>query len=112
MRLNPIYQDKIADKRILVMDDFITDGYSGEWARTLLLEAGASEVICVGVGKFPRRGQQPFMVQSPRPGVHIDPFGAAHLGTEDFDTVAAAESKTATAQSELLQSFAAFQCWY
>jgi hypothetical protein len=36
------------------MDDFTTQGYSGECARQLLLQAGAGEVVCINVSKYGR----------------------------------------------------------
>jgi phosphoribosylpyrophosphate synthetase len=42
----------IEDKNILVVDDFITQGFTTEWARHLLLNAGAKSVISVAIGAF------------------------------------------------------------
>jgi len=42
----------IIDKTILVVDDFITQGFTTEWARHLLLNAGAKQVITVAIGAF------------------------------------------------------------
>jgi hypothetical protein len=52
MRLNEAYRRKIEQKTVVVLDDFITRGYSMECARNLLLEAGAGDVICVNIGKY------------------------------------------------------------
>jgi hypothetical protein len=54
MQLNPDYRQRVRGQSIVVMDDFTTDGYSGECARLLLLEAGAAEVVCINVGKYGR----------------------------------------------------------
>lgn len=42
----------IENKTILVMDDFITEGFTTEWARNLLFNAGAKNVISVAIGAF------------------------------------------------------------
>jgi len=42
----------IEGKIILVTDDFVTQGFSTEWARNLLYNAGAKEVISVTIGAF------------------------------------------------------------
>ena len=36
----------------MVIDDFITNGYSTECARNLLYAGGASDVISIGIGKY------------------------------------------------------------
>ena len=51
--LNAEYEDKVRNRRVVVLDDFTTTGMSLEWAKTLLLSAGAAEVIMVAVGKYP-----------------------------------------------------------
>ncbi len=105
-------RDQVVGKRVLVLDDFITDGYSGEWARTLLLAAGASEVMCAAVGKFPRKNGQSFAVQVPRPETLITPFQPSALTANDFAALPVGERRTAAAQSDLLRSFTLFQQWY
>ena len=42
----------IEGKNILVVDDFVTQGFSTEWARNLLYNAGAKRVISVTIGAF------------------------------------------------------------
>lgn len=42
----------IKGKTILVIDDFITQGFNTEWARNLLYNAGANKVISVTIGAF------------------------------------------------------------
>lgn len=42
----------IDGKTILMIDDFITEGFSTEWARNLLYNAGARKVISVTIGAF------------------------------------------------------------
>lgn len=49
--LNPDCQRKISDKKILLIDDYVTGGKASEWARQLLYAAGAREVIFVSLGK-------------------------------------------------------------
>ncbi|MDQ6766009.1 MAG: HAD family hydrolase, partial [Verrucomicrobiota bacterium] len=49
------YRKKLANKRVILLDNFLTMGYSTESGRTLLLNAGASEVVVACVGKYGQR---------------------------------------------------------
>ncbi|MDP9470158.1 MAG: HAD hydrolase-like protein [Chloroflexota bacterium] len=51
--LNERHRDRLVDKRIVVIDDFETEGFSLECARNLLLQAGAADVALVAIGKYP-----------------------------------------------------------
>jgi hypothetical protein len=51
IHINP--QAKIVGRSVLVFDDFTTEAYSFETARNFLLNAGATSVICIAVGKYP-----------------------------------------------------------
>lgn len=50
--LNPYYKDKIYGKTVTVLDDYITNGISFESIRNLLINAGASHVNFVAIGRF------------------------------------------------------------
>ena len=50
--VNSAHRLRIPGKRILVFDDFETQGYSSECARNLLLEAGTADVIWVNIAKY------------------------------------------------------------
>lgn len=50
--LNTKRKADIVNRRILIVDDFTTQGYGFETARNLLLNAGAAEVFCISVGKY------------------------------------------------------------
>jgi len=52
IHVNPEHRNKIAGRRILVLDDFTTSGHSLETARRMLMQAGAKEVVCVAFGKY------------------------------------------------------------
>jgi Haloacid dehalogenase-like hydrolase len=52
IRLNPQHRQRIDGKRIRVIDDFITQGFSAECARILLTEGGATEVVVISIGKY------------------------------------------------------------
>lgn len=51
VHVDPAHRSAIRGRRILVLDDYSTKGYSFEWARTLLLEAGAAGVVFVALAK-------------------------------------------------------------
>ncbi|MER5638218.1 phosphoribosyltransferase [Kitasatospora sp. NPDC002227] len=71
VHLNPAHRNTLArGKTVVVFDDFTTEGMSLDWARSLLTEAGATQVIGVTIGKY----RKPYTFFSPRPGVEIDPF--------------------------------------
>lgn len=80
VRINPAYKDKLNGKTIIVFDDFTTAGMSLEWARNLLLRAGAGKVIALTVGKY----RQPYTFYDLRPGISLDPYNVTHLAAEDF----------------------------
>jgi hypoxanthine-guanine phosphoribosyltransferase len=55
MHLNcePKFRSKaIENKTIFIMDDFITEGFTTEWARNLLYNANAKMVITGAIGAF------------------------------------------------------------
>ncbi|HCU9651294.1 TPA: phosphoribosyl transferase [Staphylococcus aureus] len=50
--VNPELVNKIEGEVVCIIDDYITNGYSAEAAKHLLLAAGAKEVIFLAFGKF------------------------------------------------------------
>ena len=52
VQVNEQYKTRIKGKRIVVVDDFTTEGWSLECARNLLYKAGAVEVVCITIGKY------------------------------------------------------------
>ncbi|ROO52742.1 hypothetical protein EDC02_7683 [Micromonospora sp. Llam0] len=74
------YRGKVRDKTVIVFDDFTTTGSSLEWARNLLVSAGARQVIALTIGKYSAR----YSTYDPKPGVLIDPFSLSTLGLYDF----------------------------
>jgi hypothetical protein len=52
IQLNKTYQKRIQRRRILVLDDFTTNGYSLETARTMLLKGGAESVVGMAFAKY------------------------------------------------------------
>lgn len=53
--VNPDLKNKIKEKTICIIDDYITNGYSAEAAKHLLLQAGAKKVVFLALGKFGKR---------------------------------------------------------
>lgn len=53
--VNPTLIKKIKGKVICIIDDYITNGYSAEAAKHLLLVSGAKKVIFISIGKFGRK---------------------------------------------------------
>lgn len=52
LKINPVYDGKLAGKTVAVIDDFLTHGLSFGVSSHLLTQAGAKKVICVAMGKF------------------------------------------------------------
>jgi hypothetical protein len=52
VRLSDAYRGRLKGKRVLLLDNFLTAGYTTEGGRNLLLAAGASDVIVACVGKY------------------------------------------------------------
>ncbi|MFC1926403.1 HAD-IA family hydrolase [Chloroflexota bacterium] len=69
-------QSKMIDgKTILIIDDFITEGFSTEWARNLLYNAGAEKVISVAIGAF----HNSIEVQSIAKGLKWDSYNPVNI---------------------------------
>src|SRR5699024_3484183 len=50
--LNPDLQGKFIGKTVCIIDDYITNGYSAEAAKHILVHSGAKKVIFLSIGKF------------------------------------------------------------
>ena len=79
----PAMNGKIEGKSILVIDDFTTSSFSFEWARNLLLQAGADSVILVAVGKYGNK----YRIYSPKDEVSWDPYSECVLNESDFNII-------------------------
>jgi phosphoribosylpyrophosphate synthetase len=78
VKVNDDYRGRLAGKTVVVFDDFSTTGGSLDWARTLLLAAGAERVIGMTVGKYPG----PY--NHHRPNFAVNPFGESDHTDADF----------------------------
>ena len=65
------YRRSLRDKRVILLDNFLTWGYSTESGRNLLLNAGASEVVVACVGKY---------------GPRINVIASSHEDWDAFET--------------------------
>lgn len=54
IHLHPSYKDALGGKTIVVLDDYTTTGVSFSVASAFLRKAGATKVLAVAMGKFPR----------------------------------------------------------
>lgn len=95
VRLNDDHS--VEGKKILLVDDFITEGHSIEWARNLLLQAGAASVVNVSIAKYGPR----FWSEACKSGSEFDPFSPVHLGMSHFRTI----QHTGTLDGEALRYF-------
>jgi hypothetical protein len=80
IHVNSTHRNKVVGKRVLILDDFTTAGYSLETARRMLLQGGAQKVTCIAIAKFRQRNV----------GTHIthqwDPFQPCTLTEHDIET--------------------------
>lgn len=53
--VNPKLKGKLDGKVVCILDDYITNGYSAEAAKHLLLSAGARKVYFISIGKFGKK---------------------------------------------------------
>lgn len=91
VRVNPQYRNKLNGKTVIVFDDFTTEGKSIEWARILLSNAGAAQVIALTVGKYGSRHTNYALRPSTwkdstsrHPSITIDPYTVSNLTATDF----------------------------
>ena len=101
VHLNEQHRSAVEDKAILVVDDFETEGYSMECARNLLLEAGASEVMCVSISKY----RKPRFLLTPADGYTWDPFVPVTHAPGAFDQRYAHETRNNAALGVIRQSY-------
>lgn len=85
VHVNPNYANTIRtkDRTILVFDDFTTTGRSLDWARNLLLAAGAGRVVLMTVGKYPGPWHK---YHTPLSARTITPFSLKDYAPADFRT--------------------------
>src|SRR5579871_3523815 len=93
IRLNVALRGKLADKVVLLIDDFSTHAHGFETARNFLLNAGVSHVISIAVGKFPSQ----YLAYSPKPGVQWDSYAAINLTQDSFITTSVEETRNQAA---------------
>lgn len=101
VHVNPLYRERIQRKRVLVVDDFSTKGYSFECARNLLLHAGAGSVLGVCFARY----HSDYVIQSPRKGLSFDPWTPCNFAVGDF-TEAAVVGTLATGMTDDVQRLA------
>lgn len=65
---------KVKGKRVLVIDDFCTEGYSLEAARNIYYAAGAEAVFLFAFGKYGEQQGNRYTVFSPKNDTTVHPF--------------------------------------
>lgn len=101
LHLNPEHWRKVAEKRVLVIDDYCTRGHSFECARQLLYRGGAEAVTCVSVGRYGTRLQ----LQRARDGLQWDPWQPQRFGPSDFATTVYQAPSDSTALQPVRAAF-------
>ena len=104
VHVNPAHKGKINGKTVIVFDDFTTDGMGLEWARLSLKAAGAAKVICMTVGKFPKRHR---VHRAYNPGI-ITPFRLGQYAENQFTYVEHAMSSDNAGKQTTCRMF---ECW-
>ena len=87
---------KVTGKRVFVLDDFTTDGFSLEAARNLLLESGAERVTALAFGKYPKR----HTIAVPDPRNALKPHEQRRYTDDDFNLSSVQAVEDAAALSE------------
>jgi hypothetical protein len=98
--LTPNVKRAVRDKRVYVIDDFTTKGYSLEAARLMFYAAGARTVYLLAFGKYGSN----YVVQTPRPGLEIKPASLGSFSDSDFIGVSTALQIDAAALAEFTNS--------
>jgi hypothetical protein len=78
--LTAAFKKSVKDKRVYVIDDFTTKGYSLEAAREIFYAAGARSVYLLSFGKYGTN----HVVQTPAPGISIVPTKIGKFKEADF----------------------------
>lgn len=105
VHLSSDYKSKLRGRTVVVIDDFTTSGKSLEWARNLLLKAGADRVLSVTLGKIGNSHE----IYTPR--FDFDPFAPCHLSDNDFNCQRISVSPLAGANSFDI-AFRAWSKWH
>jgi hypothetical protein len=100
VHLNAEQKQRILGRRILVIDDFCTEGHSFECARNLLLAAGAASVTSVAVVKY----GQGYTVSTPTKDLR-EPYSPQRYEAADFEHERATGRMDATVLDEILESY-------
>ncbi|MEW6737142.1 MAG: HAD hydrolase-like protein [Acidobacteriota bacterium] len=100
VHINPYYRGKITGKSVIVIDDFTTTGMSLEWAKNLLLAAGADNIVLLTIGKYPRD----HTIYSPI-NIPIDPFKLTTYSLHDFQKISQPLEREPSAQQVIYKSF-------
>lgn len=89
-------------RRVFVLDDFTTEGYSHEAARAFFYAAGATDVFSLAVGNYGSR----YRIQTPRTknALKFNPYSANQLNDDDFSVKVEHLSLDADALGEFRQS--------
>lgn len=101
IHLNPQLKTKIRGKRILVIDDFTTKGYSFECARNILYYAEAEEVVCVSIGKYGPN----YLIQTPKDSISWNPYTSQSFNENDFNKIEMRGINDQNAFMEFLDSY-------
>ena len=101
VHVNPSYRGKLVDRTIFVFDDFTTSGMSLDWARNLLLSAGAAKAVLVTIGKFRNTHE----VYTPVTPSLINPFEQKKYAETDFKMTRLQMPSNAASVSLLQNSF-------
>jgi hypothetical protein len=105
---DPDYRQRIQGKCVVVMDDFTTQGYSGECARQLLLQAGAGEVVCINVSKY---GRDYWAISCGFDDYTWDPWSATVHSARSFREARTAGQINLTALTMIRESYLRVSAW-
>jgi len=105
--VNQKFRNQLADKSVLVIDNYVTRGPSTEAARNLLLAAGSKDVLVAGVSKYElRTASHEYAVFTPTAGTYgWDPFKKNSPSSRQFRTQLYAGAKQPAALTAFAESY-------
>jgi hypothetical protein len=104
VHLNAEQRHRIIGRRILVIDDFCTEGHSFECARNLLLAGGAASVTCVAVVKY----GQSYTITTPLTDLR-EPYAPQHYEADNFQYKPVTGQIDTAVLEEILVSYASVE---
>ncbi|WP_410655233.1 hypothetical protein [Amycolatopsis sp. lyj-112] len=97
VHLGAKYHERLTGRTVVVFDDFTTNGMSLEWARLLLVAAGAGRIVMVTLGKYGNNHAH----YEIKEGTPLQPYSLNTLTADSFDVTYIQPTVTSDAAAKL-----------